>query len=75
MVDDDQIAFGRILQWRLWLVNDSVSGSICIGGIVTKLVTFYGIQLDSLKCIPPVLFEDTFVNKKVVREMMLWMLF
>ena len=62
MVDDDQIVLGKILQWRLWLVSDSISSSICIGGIMTKLANFYGLQLDNLECIPVILLNNTFVK-------------
>ena len=37
ILNNEEVALGRWLQWRLWLISDSVSGSICIGGIVSRI--------------------------------------
>ena len=35
LIEGIDIEFGRWLQWRFWLLSDSVSGSLCIGGFIT----------------------------------------
>ena len=49
LVNDQRIALGRILQWRIWLISDSMSGIIFIGGIVTKLAKFFHVKFDKLE--------------------------
>ena len=50
------------MQWRLWLISDSTTGAICVGGIVTKLTQFYGVDLDALHPTKPILHDDTFLK-------------
>ena len=50
------------MQWRLWLISDSVIGAICVGGIVTKLAQFYEVDLDALHPTKPILLDDTFLK-------------
>ena len=34
-IENVDVELGRWLQWHLWLANDSVSGSLYVGGIIT----------------------------------------
>ena len=61
LIKDKKIALGRFLQWRLWLISDSLVGAICIGGIVTKIAQFYKIDLHSLPSIKHILLDETFI--------------
>ena len=66
----------RWLQWRLWLASDSVSWILCIGGIITKIAFYFGINFNNLASIPPSLLdENLFKNSKQfkkVEEVWLW---
>ena len=53
LVQDEKIALGRFLQWRLWLISDSVVSAICIGGVVTKIAQFFRVDLHSLPSLKP----------------------
>ena len=55
LVKNEKIALGRFLQWRLWLISDSLVRAIGIGGIVTKLAQFFRIDLQNLPSIKPIL--------------------
>ena len=61
LVEDENIALGRFLQWRLWLISDSLVGTICISGVVTKIAQFYKIDLHSLPSLKFMLFYETFI--------------
>ena len=67
---------GRWLQWRIWLISDSVSGSICIGGIISRIAQYFGIALDRFDSIPYSLFDEKFIrnsNKfKKVNNLFVW---
>ena len=64
------------MQWRLWLISDSITGAICVVGIVTKIAQFYGIDLDALHQTKPMLLDDTFIkhSKKFtsINEVWVW---
>ena len=45
LVKNEKIALGRFLQWRIWLISDSLVGAICIGSVVTKLTQLFGIDI------------------------------
>ena len=62
LVKNENIILGRFLQWRLWLISDSLVGVICIGGAVTKIAQFYRIDLHSLPSIKPMLLDETFIQ-------------
>ena len=62
MVNKEPIQLGRFVQWRLWLISDSVTGAICVGGIVTKLAQYFGVDLDALHPTKPILLDDTFLK-------------
>ena len=53
LVKDEKITLERFLQWRFWLISDSLVGVICIGGVVTKIAQFYRIDLHSLPSLKP----------------------
>ena len=54
-----------------------MSGSIYIGGIVSKIARFYGIKVDHLEAMPPILLNDVFIkNSKqfsLVNEKLIWL--
>ena len=62
MIHKEPIQLERFVQWRLWLISDSVTDAICVGGIFTKLALFYGIDLDALHPTKPMLLNDTFIK-------------
>ena len=62
MVNKEPIQLGWFVQWRLWLISDSTSGAICVGGIVSKLAQFYGVDLDALHPTKPILLDFTFLR-------------
>ena len=62
MVNKEPIQLGRFVQWRLWLISNSITGAICLGGIVTKLAQFYGVDLYALHPTKPILLDDTFLK-------------
>ena len=67
---------GRWLQWRIWLISDSVSGSICIGGIIFKIAQYFGITLDRFDSIPYSLLDEKFIRNsnqfKKVNNLFVW---
>ena len=76
MVNKQLIQLGRFVQWRLWLISDSVTGAICVGGIITKLAQFYGVDLDVLHPTKPILLDDTFLKHSKqftsINEALVW---
>ena len=62
LVKNEKIALGRFLQWRLWLISDSLVGAICIGGVVIKIAQFYRIDLNSLPSLKLMLLDETFIR-------------
>ena len=63
LLNNEEVALGHWLQWRIWLISDSVSGSICIGGIVSRIAQYFGIALDH--------FDSTFyslLDEKFIRN-------
>ena len=62
LVKNEKIALGRFLQWRIWLISDSLVGGICIGGVVTKLVQFLRIDVQNLPFIKPLFLDETFIS-------------
>ena len=62
LVKNEKIALGRFLQWRLWLISDSLVGAICIGGVVTKLAQFFRIDVQNLPSTKPLLLDETFIR-------------
>ena len=62
LVKNEKIALERFLQWRIWLISDSFAGTICIGGIVTMLAQFFGIDVQNLPSIKPLFLDETFIR-------------
>ena len=62
LVKNEKIALGRFLQWRIWLISDSLVGAICIGGVVTKLAQFFRIDVQNLPSIKPLFLDETFIR-------------
>ena len=62
LVKNKKIALGRFLQWKIWLISDSLIGAICIGGVVTKLAQFFRIDVQNLPSIKPMFFDETFIR-------------
>ena len=62
LVKNEKITLGRFLQWRIWLISDSLVGAICIGGIVTKLAQFFGVDIQKLPSIKPLLLDENFIR-------------
>ena len=62
LVKNEKITLGRFLQWRIWLISDSLVGAICIGGIVTKLAQFFGVDVQNLPSIKPLFLDETFIR-------------
>ena len=62
LIKDENIALGRFLQWRLWLISDSLISAIYIGGIVTKIAQFYRIDLQTLSSLKPMLLDESFIR-------------
>ena len=52
LLNNEEVALGCWLQWRIWLISDSISGSICIGGIVYRIAQYFGIVLDHFDSTP-----------------------
>ena len=57
LVKNEKIALGRFLQWRLWLISDSLVGAICIGGVFTKLAQLFRIDLQNLPSLKPMILD------------------
>ena len=62
LVKNEPIALGRFIQWRLWLVSDSVVGAICIGGIITRLAQFFGVDVSKIPSIKPISLGEAFIQ-------------
>ena len=65
LVKNEKIALERFLQWRIWLISDSLVGAICIGGIVTKLAQFFRIDVQNLPSIKPLFLKETFIRNSL----------
>ena len=74
IVDDINLDMGRIFQWKLWLISDSISGNICIGAYVTKIAHHFGINTSSLDSIPSLLLDNSFIKncRKFTRMNEMW---
>ena len=59
------------------MISDSVSGSICIGGIVSRIAQYFGIELDHFDSIPYSLLDEKFIRNsnqfKKVNNLFVWM--
>ena len=62
LVKNEKITLGRFLQWRIWLISDSLVSAICIGGVVTKLAQFLGINVQNLASIKHLFLDETFIR-------------
>ena len=76
ILNNEEVALGRWLQWHLWLISDSVSGAICIGGIVSRIAQHFGISLKSNESIPYSLLDEKFIKNsnqfKKVNNLFMW---
>ena len=61
-VENEEVELGRWLQWRLWLLSDSVSGSSCVGGIITKIANYFEIPLNNIPSIPPSFLDENLLK-------------
>ena len=59
---NEKIALGRFLQWRIWLISDSLVSAICIGEIVIKLAQLFRIDVQNLPSIKPLFLDETFIR-------------
>ena len=62
LIKNEKIALGRFLQWRIWLISDSLVSAICIGGVVTKLAQFFRIDVQNISSIKPLFLDETFIR-------------
>ena len=62
LIKDEKIALERFLQWRLWLISDSLVGAIYIGGVVIKIAQYYRIDLQNLPSLKPMLLDESFIR-------------
>ena len=62
LVKNEKIILGRFLQWRIWLISDSLVGAICIGRIITKLAQLFRIDFQNLPSIKPLFLDETFIR-------------
>ena len=62
LIKNEKIALGRFLQWRIWLISDSLIVAICIGGVVTKLAQLFRIDLQNLASIKPMFLDESFIR-------------
>ena len=61
-IENEEVELGRWLQWRLWLLSDSVSGSSCVGGIITKIANYFEIPLNNIPSIPPSFLDENLLK-------------
>ena len=61
-VENEEVELGRWLQWRLWLVSDSVGRSLSVGGIITKIINHFGIILNNIPSIPPSFLDENLLK-------------
>ena len=58
------------------MISDSVSGSICIGGIVSRIAQHFGISLKTSESIPYSLLDEKFIKNsnqfKKVNNLFIW---
>ena len=62
LIKNEKISLGRFLQWRIWLISDSLGGAICIRGVVTKLAQFFRIDVQNLPSIKPLFLDETLIR-------------
>ena len=71
-----EVELGRRLQWHLWLANDNVSGTLCVGGIITRISNFFKINLNNIPSLPPSYLDENLLRNsrqfKVVRNIWVW---
>ena len=76
LLNNEEVALGYWLQWRIWLISDSVSGSICIGGIISRIAQYFGIALDHFDSTPYSLLDEKFIRNsnqfKKVNNLFVW---
>ena len=61
-MDGQNVEIGRLFQWKLWLLSDSVSGNICIGAFITKIAQHFRINTSNLDSLPSILLDNTFIK-------------
>ena len=61
LLNNEEVALGCWLQWRIWLISDNVSGSICISGIVSRIAQYFSITLDHFDSSPYSLLDEKFI--------------
>ena len=58
------------------MISDSVSGSICIGGIISRISQHFGITLKTSESIPYSLLDEKFIKNsnqfKKVNNLFVW---
>ena len=58
------------------MISDSVSGSICIGGIISRIAQYFGITLNPNESIPYSLLDEIFIKNskqlKKVNNLFIW---
>ena len=58
------------------MISDSVSGSICIGGIISRIAQYFGIALDHFDSSPYSLLDEKFIQNsnqfKKVNNLFVW---
>ena len=58
------------------MISDSVSGSICIGSIVSRIAQYFGIALNPQEYIPYSLLDEKFIKNsnqfKKVNNLFMW---
>ena len=57
-------------------MSDSVSGSSCVGGIITKIANYFEIPLNNIPSIPPSFLDENLLKNsrqfKLVRCLWVW---
>ena len=75
-LNNEEVALGRWLQWRISLISDNVSRSICIGGIISRIAQYFGIALDHFDSTPYSLIDKKFIRNsnqfKKVNNLFVW---
>ena len=58
------------------MISDSVSGSICIGGIISRIAQYFGIALDCFNSTAYSLLDEKFIRNsnqfKKVNNLYVW---
>ena len=63
LVNNERVEVSRMLQWKLWIISDNITRSISIGGIITKIASFFWGFFITLHFIPPSFINTTFIKK------------